>query len=82
MSHFSPANSVNKALEGGTSVFNKIRCAMSGRSQVSVKVLLKVNYCLKYSYTVTTGQMVYLLRDIFLIIVFYLFVFQRYIDWK
>lgn len=30
------------------SVFNKIRCTLSGKSQVSGQVQLKVNYCLNY----------------------------------
>lgn len=31
-------------------MFNEIRRALSGKSPVSVQVLLKVNYYLKYSY--------------------------------
>lgn len=36
------------------SVFNEIRRVLSGKSPVSVQVLLKVNYCLKYSYACST----------------------------
>ena len=36
------------------SVFNEIRHALSGKSQVSVQVLFKVNYCLNYSYAFST----------------------------
>lgn len=35
-------------------VFNEIRRALSGKSPVNVQVLLKVNYCFKYSSAFST----------------------------
>lgn len=51
-------------------MFNEIRRALSGKSLVSVQVLLKVNYCLKYSYACSTVQIAYLLPQLSLINIF------------
>lgn len=52
------------------SVFNEIRLALSGKSQVSVQVLLKVNYCFKYSYALFPCNLCVCCLS--LVIVFYL----------
>lgn len=50
------------------SVFNEIRTTLSGKSLVSVQVLLKVNYCLKYSCAHSTVKFVCFLPGLSLII--------------
>lgn len=50
------------------SVFNEIRTTLSGKSLVSVQVLLKVNYCLKYSCAHSTVKFVYFLPELSFII--------------